>query len=151
MYMTIQKVIFYVFKRHKSWRNSEDVFTVHSCEWKPDLKGQKNKNRLILIVNVLMLLQYLHLPNLNAASSVVWQKVLWPPKRENRRGVISWTYFSDDLTELFISLFICTCKLKILPVLSFWVLTRRNVIAEVYIIYIMCLECILQTLSVHTI
>lgn len=25
---------------------------------------------------------YLHLPNLNAASSVVWQKVLWPPKRE---------------------------------------------------------------------
>lgn len=29
------------------------------------------KKRLILIVNVLMLLQYLHLPNLNAASSVV--------------------------------------------------------------------------------
>lgn len=31
------------------------------------------KKRLILIVNVLMLLQYPHLPNLNAASSVVWQ------------------------------------------------------------------------------
>lgn len=75
------------------------------------------KKRLILIVNVLMLLQYLHLPNLNAASSVVWQnekKKKYFDLRRERAAVafISWTYFSDDLTGLFIYLFICTCKLK---------------------------------------
>lgn len=117
--------------------------------------NERTKKRLILIVNVLMLLQYLHLPNLNAASSVVWQnekKKKYFDLRRERAAVafISWTYFSDYFGT--ISLFIYLhMQVEILPVLSFWVLMRRNVIAEVYIIYIMCLECILQTLSVHTI
>lgn len=79
--------------------------------------NERTKKRLILIVNVLMLLQYLHLPNLNAASSVVWQnekkkKSTLTSEEREPLSRLSVGHILVTISGLFIYLFICTCKLK---------------------------------------
>lgn len=118
MYMNIKWSFSMCLNKIKSWTN-EDGVTVQ--------KLQMTQTDSYWLWMYPCFLQRPHPPDSNAASSAVWQIVLWPMRRQTLSSLRFWKRdFSDGVFKLFIiywwidfsSRFICTCKWKSFLVLS---------------------------------
>lgn len=146
------KVIFYVCILHKNWRTCEERTTVHICEW-------------IQLKTAPVHCECTHAFAVPTPTQLECCFFRYCDKKNKQQKKVLLT--SEERTDvelqvghilaillhnyLFPNLFAHMSQNP--SNFKFQVLMRRNVTAELYIIYIyiMCLECILQKLSVHTI